>query len=107
MANLIEKLRVIMGRPTYMSETSVAVPLDEQSVERLMNLLCVTQDDELSCEEVYNRLDEYVDCLMSKQDVGSVRPLLEKHLGFCADCRDELDALVHALMNTSPDELAH
>ncbi len=69
-----------------------------------MRLLCVTHDDELSCEEVYNRLDEYVDCLMSKRDVGSVRPLLENHLGFCADCRDELEALVHALEQTAADD---
>lgn len=99
-----EKLRRIMGRPSDTSDATAAVPLDEQSMERLMRLLCVTRDDELSCEEVYSRLDEYVDCLLSKRDVGSVRPLLEQHLGFCADCRDELEALVHALEQSAADD---
>jgi hypothetical protein len=102
MASLIERLRKIMGQPPTPGK-SVAVPLDDESIERLMRLLCETRDDELSCEEVYGRLDEYVDCLMSREDVGSIRPLLEHHLGICPDCRDELNALVHALENAAAD----
>lgn len=104
MANLSEKIRRIMERPSDTADVSAAVPLDDQSMERLMRLLCVTRDDELSCEEVFNRLDEYVDCLISREDVGSIRPLLEHHLGFCADCHDELEALILALEQTDPDD---
>jgi hypothetical protein len=80
------------------------VPLDDYSFERLMRLLCETRDDELSCEEVYGRLDEYVECLMTHRDVGDMRPLFEHHLGLCSDCRDELDALIHALQNAAAEE---
>lgn len=93
-----------MGRPPSVPDASAAVPLDDQSIERLMRLLAVTHDDELSCEEVYNRLDEYVDCLISREDMGDIKPLLERHLGFCADCNDELEALIHALEQSTSDD---
>jgi len=104
MANLSDKLRRIMGRSSSATDMSAAVPLDDHSLDRLMRLLAVTRDDELSCEEVYNRLDEYVDCLMSKEDMGEITPLLEHHLSFCGDCHDELDALVHALKLSDPGD---
>lgn len=103
MANLIDKLREIMGHTAHPSGEKIAVPMDDQSIERLMHLLCETRDDELSCEEVFNCLDEYVDCLESHQDVGGKKPLVEHHLSICPDCRDELDALVHALEIAADD----
>ena len=105
MANLIDKLRELLGRSSPLAHTAdIAVPLDDQSIERLMHLLCETRDDELSCEEVFNCLDEYADCLESHQDVGGKKLLVEHHLSICADCRDELDALIHALENASVDD---
>jgi len=110
MSNLIEKLRELLGRATPATSNHVAVPLDDHSVERLMHLLSETRDDELSCEEVFNCLDEYVECLESHDedvghgdvghgDVGGKKPLVEHHLSICPDCRDELHALIHALEN--------
>lgn len=105
MTGLTDKLRKILGQPAHdTTSESVAVPLDSEAVQRLMALLCETREDELSCEEVYGRLDEYVDCLISRQDVGAIRPLLEHHLGICPDCRDELTALVHALENAAEND---
>ena len=105
MANLIDKLRELLGRSSQPTPTAdIAVPLDDQSIERLMHLLCDTRDDELSCEEVFNCLDEYADCLESHKDVGGKKLLVEHHLSICADCRDELDALIHALENASVDD---
>lgn len=104
MANLIEKLRGLLERSTPPIDSTETVPLDEQSVERLMHLLCETRDDELSCEEVFNCLDEYVDCLEAYQDVGGKKPLVEHHLSICSDCRVELDALVHALEKAAAED---
>jgi hypothetical protein len=85
----------------------VVVPLDDESIARLMVILCDTRDDEFSCEEVFGRLDEYVDCILAQRDVGSERPLLEHHLERCVDCRDELEALVHALESAVGDDRAN
>jgi hypothetical protein len=102
MVNLIARVRELMGPPPPDFEFTV-VPLDDQSLARLMRLLCLTREDELSCEEVYNCLDEYVDCLTIHREIGLNRPLVEHHLSFCADCRDELDALIRVLHNVAGD----
>lgn len=103
MAQLIEKLRNLLERPTHTSGMVAITALDDRSIERLMALLCVTRDDELSCEEVFNCLDEYVDCLAAHSDLGDRQALVDHHLGFCADCRDELNALVNALQIAADD----
>lgn len=101
MTNLIAKLRELLGRVAPAGPERLDVPLDAAPVERLMLLLGETRDDELSCEEVFNCLDEYVECLESQQDVGGKKPLVEHHLSLCSDCRDELHALIHALENAN------
>jgi hypothetical protein len=85
---------------------SIVVPLDERSIARLMIILCDTRDDELSCEEVFSRLDEYVDCLMGRYDVGQARSLFEFHLDRCIDCRDQLEALIQALEDAIADDVS-
>ncbi len=97
MSSTIEKLRALLRRQSSPDTASTEAALDEKGVERLMRLLCETRDDELSCEDVFNCLDEYVDCLEAHQEMGGKKPLVEHHLNLCTDCRDQLDALVHAL----------
>lgn len=105
MTELIEKLRQLLAHVSSVAPEKEDVSLDAASVERLMSLLCETRDDELSCEEVFNCMDEYAECLESRHDVahdvGGKRALVEHHLSLCPDCRDELHALIHALENAN------
>lgn len=103
MAQLIDKLRELLERPSHTSGPAAITALDDQSIERLLVLLCVTRDDELSCEEVFNCLDEYVDCLAAHSDLGDRQALVDHHLSFCADCRDELNALINVLRDAADD----
>ncbi|MBP6016413.1 MAG: hypothetical protein KA586_06805 [Candidatus Promineofilum sp.] len=104
MSNLIDKLRQLLGPSSHPVPACVNVPLDEASLERLMHILDETRNDELTCEEVFNCLDEYVDCLEAYQDVGGKKPLVEHHLNMCPDCRVQLDALIHALENATASD---
>ena len=104
MTSLIEKLRELRSRTGESTGTGAGASLNEQSIERLMHLLCETRDDELSCEEVFNCLDEYVECLEVHQEFGHRKQLVEHHLNLCTDCRDELDALIHALEDANAAE---
>ena len=103
MSSVIDTIRQLLERPAQ-SEPGVVVPLDDPSIDRLLHLLCDTRDDELSCDEVFIRLDEYVDCLISHGQVVESQPLIEHHLGLCADCRDELRALQRALARAAADD---
>lgn len=98
MSSVIDIIHRLLERPAK-AEPTVEVPLDSPSIDRLLHLLCDTREDELSCEEVFSRLDEYVDCLLSHRHVMDQLPLMEHHLSLCADCRDELHALQQALAN--------
>lgn len=60
-----------------------------------------TQDQELSCDEVYALLDVFVDRVRQGQDAAALMPLVEHHLEMCPDCREELDALLRSLEATT------
>lgn len=102
MSSVIDTIRQLLERPAQ-CEPGAVVPLDDASIDRLLHLLCDTRDDELSCDEVFIRLDEYVDCLISRGQTLEHRPLIEHHLTICADCRDELRALQQALAQAAAD----
>lgn len=75
--------------------------LDQDAMNRLMDTLCCTGDDELTCEQVYALLDEYAECCVSDHDRMSLKPLLEQHLQVCDDCRVRHEALMRVLQDES------
>lgn len=102
MSSVIETIRLLLEQPAQVELSVVA--LDDPSLDRLLLLLCETRDDELSCEEVFACLDEYVDCLLIRNQAMNQRPLVEHHLSLCADCRAELVALQRALAQLTADD---
>ena len=47
-----------------------------------------TRDDELDCDEVSEKLSEYVDAEVAGQDPASYFPNVRHHLTQCSRCRD-------------------
>ena len=101
MSSVIETIHVLLERPPRVELT--VINMDDPACDRLLQLLCATRDDELSCEDVFACLDEYVDCLLNRSQMMSV-PLVEHHLSLCTDCRDELHALQRALARAAADD---
>jgi hypothetical protein len=63
----------------------------------LLAALAVTQDVELSCDEVLDLLDQYAELAVSGEDVEKVMPLVHHHMQMCGDCREEFEALLRIL----------
>jgi hypothetical protein len=63
----------------------------------LLAALAVTQDVELSCDEVLDLLDQYAELAVSGEDVAKVMPLVHHHMQMCGDCREEFEALLRIL----------
>lgn len=63
----------------------------------LIQKLQRTADVELTCEEVFALLDEYVEMALRGEDVAALMPLVRHHLEMCADCREEFEALERIL----------
>ena len=72
-------------------------PREELPNEAVLGFLRVLEDvrrEELSCEEIYSKLDEYVECEMDCKDAARVMPLIREHLDICSECCEEYEALL-------------
>jgi hypothetical protein len=50
-------------------------------------------DPEISCEECFDLLDEYVDAELAGRDADGAVPGMRAHLEGCPACREEHDSL--------------
>jgi hypothetical protein len=81
----------------------------EQDVpnEALLGFLRVLEDvrlEEIPCDEVFARLDEYVEKQVHGQDAAMLMPLLREHLDICSDCCEEYEALLTVLEQSTTGE---
>ena len=76
------------GKPTASDSSMMPV---------VMHMLENTEEIELSCDEVFELLDQYAELAKQGQDVTHLMPLVERHLHMCPDCREEYEALERIL----------
>jgi hypothetical protein len=77
-------------------------PQEEIPNEAVLGFLRVLENvraEELSCAEIYNKLDEYVECEMDCKDAAHVMPLIHEHLDICHECCEEYEALLDVVEN--------
>lgn len=68
--------------------------LSNEAVLGFLNVLEQVRADELSCKEIYKKLDEYVELEIKKEDAAHIMPLIREHLDLCPECCDEYEALL-------------
>lgn len=66
-------------------------------MENLLNKLVLTEEQEISCDDVHQLLDQFAEMEMRGEDAAQLMPLVQKHLGLCPDCKEEHEALIQAL----------
>jgi hypothetical protein len=71
--------------------------IPEPLVEWLIRSLENTQEEELSCDDVFALIDQYAEAHMRGEDAARLMPLLKQHLDICHECFEEYDALVDVL----------
>mgnify|MGYP001245832907 CR=1 FL=1 len=74
--------------------------LQEEVVIKFLRVLENARAEELSCSEMYSRLDEFVETEVQSKDAGKITPLVREHLDMCPDCCEEYEALLSVLENT-------
>ena len=74
--------------------------LQDEVVLKFLRVLENLRAEELSCSEMYARLDEFVETEVKSKDVGKITPLIREHLDMCPDCCEEYEALLTILENT-------
>ena len=71
---------------------------------KLIETSLETADEEISCMECFELLDQYVDLLDEGEKPALVLPELEQHLTVCDCCHTELEALLIALRSAVETE---
>jgi len=75
-------------------------PLPNEAVLGFLRLLEETDDEELSCDEIFVKLDEFVEREVDKKDAAKLMPLIREHLDTCPDCCEEFEALLEVIEKT-------
>jgi hypothetical protein len=68
-----------------------------EMMKNLIHKLAVTEERELSCDDVHKILDQFTEMELRGEDVALLMPLVQRHLDLCPDCREEHEVLIRAL----------
>lgn len=86
--DLIRKLRNKVSPPEQLSN---------EAVLGFLRVLENMETEEISCDELYQKLDQYVEREMDQKDAARLMPLMREHLNTCPDCCEEYEALLHVM----------
>lgn len=81
--------------------------MTDKSTDFLKNIIEASLrscDDEISCDDCEDTLDQYVDLLLAGEDPTLIMPSLEQHLAVCSCCHSEYEALLIAMHATMDKE---
>lgn len=83
------------------------LPSEHQAtLARLLRMLAVTEERELSCAEVFELVDYCAELQSAGMAVQDMLPAVAHHLRLCADCADEYRALLRCLGIAEGEETA-
>jgi len=71
--------------------------LSDEVVDGFLRVLEKVRTEDVTCEEVFEQLDEYVEKEVDGKDAARLMPLLREHLDICSDCSDEYEALLDVI----------
>ena len=74
---------------------------NSEKMQKVMAMLANTQEVELTCDEVFAVLDQFVEMAARGEDVSQLMPLIQQHLDMCEDCREEYMVLEKIVMNAA------
>jgi len=80
------------------------VHLSNEAVLGFLRVLETAEEEQISCNELFNKLDEYVEREVDRKDAAELMPLVRDHLDKCPECCDEYEALLDVLEKTSSEK---
>jgi hypothetical protein len=76
--------------------------MDGGMLAQLLERIEQTQEVELTCDEVLVLMDQFAEMTLRGENAAEYLPLVQHHLSMCADCQEELDALLR-ILRASPN----
>jgi uncharacterized protein with von Willebrand factor type A (vWA) domain len=75
--------------------------LSNDAVLGFLRVLETASDDDVSCSEFYDKLDEYVEREVNGEDAAELMPFVRDHIDLCPECCEEYEALLDVLEKTA------
>jgi hypothetical protein len=75
-------------------------PQEQVSNEMVLGFLRVLETvdhEEITCDELYEKLDQYVELEVGKKDAARIMPLMREHLDICPECCEEYETLLRVV----------
>jgi hypothetical protein len=67
------------------------------ALSKFLQMIGYTHEEEISCDEVEQILDQFAELVQRGEDVKEVMPLVKNHVDMCPECREEYEALLRTL----------
>ena len=74
--------------------------LQDEVIVKFLRILEDVRAEDMSCDEMFIRLDEFVETEVQSKDAEKLMPLVREHLDLCPDCDEVYEALLTVLENT-------
>lgn len=71
--------------------------IETSTLKKVLMSLSITHDEEMTCGECFEEVDQYVDMLREGKSPAEVMPMVKNHIQICPPCREEFEALLEAL----------
>jgi len=71
-----------------------------EAVLGFLRVLEHVRAEELTCDEIFAALDEYVEREIDQKDAARLMPLIREHLDLCPECCEEYETLLHVIEET-------
>ena len=81
------------GGSQMIGQESIVSLSPNSPFQKLLHMLALTAERELTCEEVAELLDYYVELEEAGENVKALMPGLTQHLRICPECNEEYEAL--------------
>ncbi len=97
---IFERLQRLFTGQKKSSAASLEMERDKSAVmEKVLTMLSNTREEELTCDQVFAALDQFVELEARGEDVSKLMPLVQHHLMMCADCMEEYKVLRNIVAN--------
>jgi hypothetical protein len=74
--------------------------IKDEVILKFLQILESVRKQDMSCDQMFIQLDEFVDQEVNSHDAAKLMPLIQEHIDMCPECCDEYQALLTVLENT-------
>ena len=92
--NLRDLIQKVRNRISPQEQISNAAVLG------FLRVLETVDTEEITCDELYGKLDQYVELQVDKKDAARIMPLMREHLDVCPECCEEYETLLRVVEET-------